>query len=290
MTTTLKALHQNAIEALRQHSESARLDAELLIAHVLNIPRTRFITEPDQTIEPVQLEKIEHLITRRQTGYPVAYLVGKKYFWDLELIVTEDTLIPRPETELLVETALNLFATTQNLNVADLGTGSGAIAIALAKACPHWHIIATDIHAATLEVAQQNVDAYEQLNIQLLQSHWFEKIDHNTKFDLIVSNPPYIAQGDPHLKRGAVQFEPQRALSSGQDGLDDIRHIIKYASPYLNQHGWLMLEHGYDQAEQVKMIFESAGYQNIHQRFDLADHIRITYAQPPVSNEGYPHE
>ena len=276
---TLAHLHKDAINLLSEVSDTARLDAELLISHVLNIPRTRFITEPDAPIETEKLATIQKFLQQRQQGYPVAYLLGLKHFWDLELAVTPDTLIPRPETELLVESALMLFPEQQAVDVADFGTGSGAIAIAIAKARPHWHVLATDYYLPTLRIAEQNAAQYKLQNIEFLQSDWFEKIIPDRKFDILISNPPYIRENDPHLKQGDVQFEPLHALHAGKDGLRDIRHIIASASRYLKQNGWLLLEHGYDQSQEVHALFLEAGYQVIQQKYDLAGHIRMSMGQ-----------
>ncbi len=279
MNITLGNLHRDAINLLSHSSDSARLDAELLIAHVLVIPRTQFITQPDMAIETQKLDQITALIKQRKQGVPVAYLIGKQHFWDVELTVTKDTLIPRPETELLVETALTLFSQQQPVDVVDLGTGSGAIAIAIAKARPGWNVLATDLASTTLNVAQQNARHYKLDNLQFEQGNWFEAINTNHRFDLIISNPPYVADNDPHLQLGDVQHEPSHALTSGPDGLNDIRYLVTNSHRYLNTDGWLMLEHGYDQGQQVHELFESAGYSSITQRHDLAGHVRMTYAQ-----------
>lgn len=275
--TTLATLQQDAITLLRDVSDTARLDAELLIAHVLGIPRTRFITQPDSPIEAQQLNQIQEYIGKRQQGYPVAYLIGTQHFWDVELNVTEATLIPRPETELLVETALTLYPAETEITLADLGTGSGAIAIALAKTRPHWRILATDRYPATLAIAQHNAVHYQLNNITFLQSDWFENVKCDTPFDMIISNPPYVADHDPHLQQGDVQFEPQQALCAGKDGLDDIRQLIAKALLFLKPGGRLMLEHGYDQGMAVKDLFTQANYHNIEQKTDLGGHIRTTF-------------
>ena len=275
--TTLGSLQQDAIRLLSDVSDTARLDAELLIAHVLEIPRTRFITQPDTQIEATQLDQIQAYIRKRKQGYPVAYLIGNQHFWDVELAVTEATLIPRPETELLVETALTLYPAEQPIHVADLGTGSGAIAIAIAKSRPNWQILATDRYQPTLAIAQQNASHYQLSNISLLQSDWFANINRDNRFEMIISNPPYISNDDPHLQQGDVQFEPQHALRAGRDGLDDIRQLIATAPDYIKPNGWLLLEHGYDQGQAVYNLFIQAGYQDIQQKTDLGGHIRITF-------------
>lgn len=276
---TLGHLHKDAIHLLSDVSDSARLDAELLIAYVLDIPRSRFITEPETPIDTDKLATVQKFLQRRRQGYPIAYLLGQKHFWDLELTVTPDTLIPRPETELLVETALTLHPQDKPIQIVDLGTGSGAIAIAIAKARPAWHVLATDRSAPALQVAQQNARQYKLNNIVFETGDWFAAIPAGQHFDVVISNPPYVCDDDPHLQRGDVQFEPLQALRAGADGLDDIRRIVSQAQQYLTTQGWLMLEHGYDQAADVKTIFEQHHYTSIQHKQDLAGHIRMTMGQ-----------
>jgi release factor glutamine methyltransferase len=279
MNKTLGELHQYAIEQLTACSDSARLDADLILSFALDMPRTRFITEGEKPVTDVQLEKIQSLLEKRKKGCPVAYLTGSKGFWDLELFVNEHTLIPRPETELLVEFALAIFPASKKINVIDLGTGTGAIAIAIARSRPDWQVIATDKSEQALAVARRNIENYQTGNIELIKSDWFSAIDPEMSFDLIISNPPYIAADDPHLSKGDVRFEPITALSSGQQGLDDIQKIVEGGKDFLKQHGWLIVEHGYDQGEAVKDIFNKQGYHTIQQTRDLNGHIRATYGQ-----------
>ena len=283
----LGALHKQAIAALSDHSDSARLDAELIICHILKISRTALITQDQTNIKHSQAEQIQSLLERRKLGYPIAYVTGTRHFWDLELKVNEATLIPRPETELLIEVALRLFSKEQNIKVLDLGTGSGAIAIAIAKACENWTVLACDNANAALDIAILNAARYQLANVQFKLSNWFTELSSTSstdKFDLIISNPPYIEENDPHLTIGDVQFEPQSALCSGHDGLKDIRLLIAAATNYLTPQGWLWLEHGYDQAERVKDLFNENAYHNITQHIDLAGHIRITGAQRDQPN------
>jgi len=229
MSNTLGTIHHYAIEQLKACSKSARLDADIILSYALNIPRTRFITQADSPVNGTQYETILNLIEKRKSGLPVSYITGSKGFWDLELLVNEHTLIPRPETELLVEFALAIFPASKPVNVIDLGTGTGAIALAIAKSRPNWNIIATDKSESALQVAEENREKYQLENIKLIHSDWFTNIDPQISFDLIISNPPYIAEKDPHLAQGDVRFEPITALSSGPDGLDDIRQIAKSA-------------------------------------------------------------
>ena len=279
MSNTLGAIHQDAIEQLKPCSDSARLDADLILSFALNIPRTRFITQGDIPVSDTQAEQIQSLINKRKTGCPIAYITGSKGFWDLELFVNEHTLIPRPETELLIEFALAIFPANKPISVIDLGTGTGAIAIAIAKARPNWQVIACDKSKEALTIARKNRDKYGLTNLELVNSDWFSSIDQQESFDLIISNPPYVADEDPHLKQGDVRFEPLSALRSGPDGLDDIRQIVKSSKDYLNEQGWLIVEHGYDQAETVKAIFSKHGYHTIQQGMDLNGHTRATYGQ-----------
>lgn len=273
---TLDETSRAASQLLANVSDSARLDAELLIAHALDIPRSRFVSDPEQALDSPQLDKIQNLIRRRAKGEPVAYILGYKHFWDLELQVTPAVLIPRPDTELLVETALTLFNENAEINVLELGTGSGAIALAIAKARPHWHVCATDDSHQALEIAIDNAEHYRLSNLSLLQSHWFDGLETDKRYNLILSNPPYIPAHDPHLQQGDVRFEPQQALVSGEDGLDAIRHLIPSSKDYLLAGGWLLLEHGYNQGKQVQTLFVEHAYQDVQQRKDLGGHVRVT--------------
>ena len=273
---TLGETVSQATQLLATVSDSARLDAELLIAQCLKLPRTRFISEPELALDAQQLDQVQASISRRAKGEPVAYILGHKHFWDLELKVSPAVLIPRPDTELLVETALTLYPAETPINVIDLGTGSGAIALAIAKARPHWHICATDESQAALSLAIENAEHYQLHNVSLLQSHWFDDLAEHTKYELIISNPPYVAADDPHLQQGDVRFEPQTALVSGADGLNAIRYLILQSKPHLVAGGWLLLEHGYDQGERVRQLFSAHGYLEVQQKKDIAGHIRMT--------------
>lgn len=279
MGKTLGTIHQDAIEQLRPCSDSARLDADLILSFALDIPRTRFITQADIPVSDAKADQIQTMIDKRKQGQPVAYITGSKGFWDLELIVNEHTLIPRPETELLIEFALAIFPADKDVHAIDLGTGTGAIAIAIAKARPDWQMVACDKSEQALIVATRNAENYQLNNIELVQSDWFSGIDRRYSFDLIISNPPYVADEDPHLSQGDVRFEPRSALRSGLDGLDDIREIVKTGKDYLKEHGWLIVEHGYDQGEAVKAIFAEHDYAVIQQGMDLIGHTRATYGQ-----------
>jgi len=273
---TLGETTRQAIQQLTDTSDSPRLDAELLIAHVLEIPRSRFISDPELELNEHQQRRIAAIIARRAQGEPVAYLLGCKHFWDLELKVSPAVLIPRPDTELLVETALTLYPADTAITVLDLGTGSGAIALAIAKARPHWHVCASDESKAAVAVAMENAEHYQLHNLTLLQSHWFDNLVKDKRYNLILSNPPYIPENDPHLQQGDVRFEPQQALVSGDDGLDAIRYLIAESNKYLLPDGCLLLEHGYDQGEQVQRLFVDNGYKDVQQKKDLGGHVRVT--------------
>ena len=249
------------------NSTTSRLDIELLLAFTLNQPRSFLYAHPEYETTPEQEKKFNDLLKRRINGEPIAYILGKKEFWPLELTVTPNVLIPRPETELLIETALNKI-TQETADIADLGTGSGAIAIALASEHPKWNIIATDISKDALKLAQDNALNLQLKNIEFYHGNWCEALP-NKKFDLIISNPPYIAQNDPHLQLGDVRFEPKIALEA-EDGLSEFKKIIKQAKNYLKNEGLLILEHGYDQSEKIQDLLNQNGYQGITPYKDLA--------------------
>lgn len=276
---SLKQALQWAVGVLATRTESAHLDAELLLAHVLKKPRSYLFTWPEKTLDNEQSSAFQTLVEQRLQGKPIAYLMGKREFWTLELSVTPDTLIPRPETELLVELALERIPPDQSCNILDLGTGTGAIALALASERPQAQIIAIDQSFSALQIAKLNAEHYQLPNIQFMQSYWFTNLVNtiNPLFDVIVSNPPYIAESDEHLKQGDVRFEPLTALAAGHDGLDDLKLIIQQAPAYLNKHGRLLVEHGYDQGLAVRQLFAQAGFTAIATRQDLAGHDRVTF-------------
>jgi len=259
-------------------SDSHSLDAELLLSHCLNKPRTYLHSWPEATLEIEQQTQFEKLVLRRVLGEPIAYLLAQREFWDLNLTVTADTLIPRPETELLVETALELIPLDQPMAIADLGTGSGAIALALAKHRPRCQITAVDNSTAALAVAEENAVQHKLSNIDFLHSNWFEQLSAQT-FQIIVSNPPYVAENDPHLQRGDVAFEPLGALVAGQNGLDDLSYISAHSMHFLTNDGYLIVEHGYDQGHAVAELFKLAEWKNIKTIQDLSQQDRITIGQ-----------
>ncbi|HEX5636883.1 MAG TPA: peptide chain release factor N(5)-glutamine methyltransferase [Gammaproteobacteria bacterium] len=260
-------------------SDSPQLDAEILLAHALQKSRTFLFTWPQHDIDEATQKQFEHYLAQRVTGRPVAYITGECEFWSLKLQVTTDTLIPRPETELLVEQALRLLPGTE-IRMADLGTGTGAIALALASERPQWHITATDKSAAALAIARKNALNLGITNIEFVHGEWFKPLPQK-QFHAIVSNPPYIADDDAHLSQGDVRFEPVSALTSGRDGLTALRHIAQHARPYLLPGGLLMVEHGYNQMQSVYKIFQDNGYTHITQFTDLGGNPRLTLGYSP---------
>lgn len=266
-------------EAVLPASPTARLDAELLLAHVLGKPRTYLRTWPDRLPAEEQVSQFLGLVERRRAGEPVAYLIGQQGFWSLDLEVATDTLIPRPETELLVETALSLDLHDE-ARALDLGTGTGAIALALASERPTWSLVGVDRMPGAVALAERNRRRLAVPNARFLESHWFAALNAE-RFDVIVSNPPYIAADDKHLTQGDVRFEPLSALVAGIDGLDDIRLIIEHAPHHLASGGWLLLEHGYDQVEAVSALLSTRGFKDISNRRDLAGHTRISLGRHP---------
>ena len=260
-------------------SPTARLDAELLLAAALGKSRSYLHTWPEKIVSSESALTFAEYLLRRRAGEPVAYILGQQGFWKLDLEVAPHTLIPRPDTELLVETALDLLPASP-ARVLDLGTGSGAIALALASERPAWHITAVDRVLEAVALAERNRQRLQLDNVHVLTSHWFSALD-GQRFDLIISNPPYIAAGDVHLGQGDVRFEPESALVAGVDGLGDIREIIQAAPQHLNAGGQLMLEHGYDQAAAVRQLLLDAGFEQVESRKDLGTHERITLGRLP---------
>lgn len=262
-------------------SDSPRLDASLLLSHVTGLSRTSFIAWPERQATPGQAEQFWALVKQRISGHPIAYLLGEQEFWSLPLKVSPSTLIPRPDTECLVEVALGLSLPAQ-ARVLDLGTGTGAIALALASERPCWQITASDRIAEAVELARANSQTLN-LPITVVQSDWFADLPAG-QFDLLISNPPYIPTSDCHLSEGDVRFEPSTALVAGDDGLNDIRLLISESPTWLGENGWLLLEHGHDQGESVRALFARDGWQDIETRRDYGGNERLTYARKPASN------
>lgn len=266
--------------ALGLERPEARLEARILAARALDVDRAWLIAHDRDVPNPTQARALESLIARRERGEPVAYILGEREFHGRVFRVTPDVLIPRPETELLVEAALARLPKDRPARVLDLGTGSGCIAITLALGRPDWDITATDASPASLEVARGNAARLGAGNVRFVASDWYDGLD-STSFDMIVSNPPYIASDDKHLGLGDLPHEPRRALASGPSGLDAIRAIVSRAPPHLHPEGWLLLEHGYDQAQACTSLLASAGFGTLFTLRDLAGQARVSGGQRP---------
>lgn len=268
--------HSKQLEAeLNLDFNNARIEAQCLLQAVLQVNRAYLLTHPEQLLSDAQQARFDALFERRRSGEPIAYLLGEREFYGLTFKVSPATLIPRPETELLVEQAVRRIPQQAICRVLDLGTGSGAIALSIAHAHPRAEVVAVDISPAALEVAQINTQQLKLGNVRLLQSDWFTAL-RGERFDIIVSNPPYVAVGDAHLMQGDVRFEPRIALASGANGLQDIGHICVQAKIHLNDYGWLLFEHGYDQAAQVRVLLQQSGFVEIFSARDLAGIERVT--------------
>jgi release factor glutamine methyltransferase len=275
---SVSQLLQLSVE-LQSTSDSPQLDCELLLCHVLDVDRTWLRTWPDSPVTKDQKALFEVLLHKRCQGHPIAYLVGSRGFWSIDLKVSSETLIPRPETELIVELALNLNFPSHACGL-DLGTGSGAIALALASERPDMQWLAVDSQQGAVELAQTNCDRLKLTNVNVFHSVWFNAMKApNNRFDLIVSNPPYVAVDDPHLVQGDVRFEPSSALVAGVDGLDDIKIIVSQSPAYLNSNGWLLIEHGYNQGQAVSDLMLATGFSDVFTHQDYNDLDRVTLGQ-----------
>jgi release factor glutamine methyltransferase len=271
--TSIAITLKNTALALQKVSHSPRLDAEILLCHCLGKSKSHLYAHPDEIIGKAHLHQFQNDLTQRLNKVPIAYIVGYKEFWSLNFDVSTNTLIPRPETELLVELTLQLLEKKQKATVLDLGTGSGAIAIALAHERPNWHISACDNSQDALKCAKNNAKKHQIDNIEFIHSNWFDKISCK-HFDAIISNPPYIAKDCPYLEDHVIAHEPQNALISANNGLNDLEHIILNSSNYLVNGGLLILEHGHEQQTKLIEIMANNRFECIEGHHDLADHPR----------------
>jgi release factor glutamine methyltransferase len=270
INTILRQLNQQF-----QGLESPRLEAELLVGFVLDKPRIFLHIYPELPLTAAQHTQLKLCVKRRLNGEPLAYIMNKKEFWSMSFKVTPDVLIPRFETELLVEKCLEILPANQNLSIADLGTGSGAIALALAKERPNWQVIATDQSNAALNIARENAQILQIKNIEFHQGDWCAALPKQ-KFEAIISNPPYIDKDDPELEAAVKQYEPNSALLATDNGLADLKIIAEQAKDYLEVDGWLLLEHGHRQVEVVAEYLRELNYKQVQTFLDLAGLPRVT--------------
>lgn len=290
MSLSIRQALDQAIGVL-ECSDTARLDAEVLLASALGKPRSFLYSWPDADLSAAQGASYATLVARRAAGEPVAYITGSRGFWTLDLKVTSAVLIPRPETELLVELALGIGTSISGgkvdsrLTVADLGTGSGAIALALASERAHWQIHATDRSDQALQVARENAGQLGLEGVRFALGDWCEALPAGVRFDIIISNPPYIADDDPHLQQGDLLFEPRTALVADARGLGDLAAICEQAYLRLREGGYLLLEHGYEQGAGVRALLKSRGFTDVRSERDLAGHERVTLGRLTASGE-----
>jgi len=275
------------LEAARHklaHLDRSRLEAEILLGHALEVKRSFLYANPDFVVPAKRGSEFRRLVKCRSEGHPIAYLTGKRAFWTLGLHVSPAVLIPRPETELLVEAALELVPVDAKYRIADLGTGSGAIALAIAHERPNCEVHASDCSEAALRIARKNARLNNLDHVRFHRGNWTEPL--LGEFNLIVSNPPYIREQDPHLQQGDCRFEPAMALTPGGDGLDAIRCIVETSPAWLMQEGWLILEHGYDQAESVRKLLNKNGFSEVRTIRDLAGIERLSLGKKAGNQNG----
>jgi release factor glutamine methyltransferase len=271
--TSVRALLTRARDTLR--GNDATREAEILVAHALGRDRAWLFAHSDDAVTATDADAVMTLATLRAGGEPIAYLTGHREFWTLDLHITSDVLIPREDTELLVRIALQHCPQGDNVEIADLGTGSGAIALAIARERPRAHVLALDSSAAALDVARSNAERLRIGNVEFVCSDWFATLT-DRRFDVIVSNPPYIASRDAHLTQGDLRFEPTAALASGSDGLDAIRHIVRESPAHLRDDGMLAMEHGFEQAAAVRELLQQSGFAEIYTERDFGGRDRVS--------------
>jgi release factor glutamine methyltransferase len=279
-TTWAEAQHR-LIKTLSLEGNEAKFEAQLLLQNVLNVNRAWLLAHESDALQDKIKADFESLLARRLLGEPIAYILGQREFFGLNLIVTPDTLIPRPDTETLVETALDKIPTDTPFTVLDLGTGTGAVALAIAEHRPEAQVTAIDASSGALDIAKRNANQLDLTQVDFRLSNWFSALE-GERFNLIVSNPPYIEQHDIHLTQGDLRFEPMSALASGTDGLDDIRQIVDNCLLHLHPQGWLMLEHGYNQAHLVTDLMAQSGLIDITTIKDLGANDRVTIGKNPL--------
>lgn len=278
MRPSIEHIIQQSYPLLAAHSTTAKLDVELLLAKSLGKDRTYLFTWCDKLVNQEEENTFQELFARRLQGEPIAYILGQQEFWDLTLNTAAHTLIPRADTETLIEWVLELSEQLpEKTKVIDLGTGTGAIALALAHEFPHWQVEGVDLIEQAVMLARSNAQLNNLAQVSFYQSRWFDQV--SGRFDLIVSNPPYIDPADEHLTQGDVRFEPKSALIAEKKGLADLEYIAKHSRDYLTPNGWLLMEHGFDQEQAVQDILRTLGYQQVLTRRDLAGHPRITGGQ-----------
>lgn len=268
-------LKSASTELLASGSDSPSLDAAVLLCHVLDKPRSYLLTWPERELTKEQLTDFETVMERRKQGEPVAYILGEREFWSLPLKVEPSTLIPRPDTERLVELALDKIPTTP-CQILDLGTGTGAIALALASELPNHSLTGIDIRSEAQALASENAKRLALNNSRFLQGSWYSPLEDGTKFACIVSNPPYIEKDDPHLVQGDVRFEPLSALVAEEKGMADLTYIANHGRQFLVEAGWLLMEHGFEQGQAVREMMQSFGYTDVETAQDYAGNDRVT--------------
>lgn len=278
--TLVRAVLEQGVRTLALNSDTARIEAEILLGHILDKPRHYPYVWPEHPVATAQHRGFERLCQRRAAGEPLAYILNRREFWSLELEVTPATLIPRPETECLVEAALARIPRAASWHIADLGTGSGAIALAIATERPACHVLATDNSPSALAVARRNAVRLGLSNVRFREGNWCSALG-SRGYQMILSNPPYVAESDPHLARGDLRFEPRSALVGGPDGLSDIRFLTQQACSYLAPNGRLLLEHGYDQGSRVHQLLQALGYRNVIAHRDYAGWPRFVEGVAP---------